>query len=174
MKMVTLKQYADEKGISYEAVRKQTIKFADELADHIVVVDGTRYLDEEAQKFLSERRRLSPIVVKIEDTQADNEERSQEIETLKTALLQMQKRVIELQDEARGALEDRIKYQLLLSDHEKQEKRLQDAENTISMKEKALQDEIVKRQDVERQLQDAKKEAESYEKSWFGFYRKRL
>ena len=44
MELVTLKQFAEEKGITYEAVRKQTIKYADELEGHIVTVDWMKKL----------------------------------------------------------------------------------------------------------------------------------
>ena len=50
MELVTLKQFAEEKGITYEAVRKQTIKYADELEGHIVTVDGTSWLRSRTQK----------------------------------------------------------------------------------------------------------------------------
>lgn len=180
MELVTLKQFAEEKGITYEAVRKQTIKYADELEGHIVTVDGTRYLDEEAQKFLSERRRLSPIVVKIEDTKADNKEFLEQIETLKTQLLNAQERIIKLQDEARAGIEDKIKYQLLITDHEEQKRRLREVEASLQEKQSELDFEKEMRRSLQNQTEEQKKqldnlraEADSYERTWFGFYRKR-
>lgn len=180
MELVTLKQFAEEKGITYEAVRRQILKYADELEGHIVTVDGTRYLDEEAQKFLSERRRLSPIVVKIEDTQADNKEILEKIESLKTQLLKAQERVIQLQDEARAGIEDKIKYQLLIADHEEQKKRLREVETTLQEKQSELDSEKETRRALQnrmeeqsKQLDDLRAEASTYERTWFGFYRKR-
>lgn len=181
MNLVTLRQFAQEKKITYEAVRKQVVKYADELGDHIVTMDGVKYLDDFAQTFLSERRRMSPIVVKIEESQADNDEYQAQIDALKTQLLQAQQKVIQLQDEARAGIEDKIKYQLLIEDHEEQKKRLRDAETALSERERELQHEketsqALQRQNEEtaRQLAEAKKEAESYERSWFGFYRKKV
>ncbi len=180
MKLVTLKQFADEKGITYEAVRKQTVKYASELEGHIVTMDGTRYLDEEAQSILSDRRRQSPIVVRIEDTQADNEEYTKQIETLKNQLLKAQERVIQLQDEARTGIEEKIKYQLLIGDYEEQKRRLRETEAALIENRSALDSEREMRRNLqnqtekqEKQIEDLRAEAGSYEKTWFGLYRKK-
>lgn len=180
MELVTLRQFAKEKRITYEAVRKQVIKYAEDLEGHIVTMDNTKYLDEYAQKFLSERRRLSPIVVKIEDTQADNGEYQAQIEALKTELLQAQKKVIQLQEEARAGLEDRIKYQMLLTDHEEQKNKLREAEAAIEEKRADLEQEKELRKDLQRQneeqgkqIEELRREADSYERTFFGLYRKR-
>ena len=180
MELVTLRQFAREKGITYEAVRKQVLRFSDELEGHVVTVDNTKYLDEYAQQFLSERRRMSPIVVKIEDTQADNGEYQAQIESLKTQLLQVQQKVIQLQDEARAGIEDKIKYQLLLSDHEEQKRKLREAEDALRKKEDEIQSgkEIMrdlqnKTEEQGKQIEELRKEADSYERTFFGLYRKR-
>lgn len=180
MELVTLKQFAKEKKISYEAVRKQIIKYADDLEEHIVIVDGTRYLDEYAQHFLSERRRLSPIVVKIEDAQTDSDDRAKEVESLRAELMQMQKRVIQLQDEARDALEEKIRYKLMLEDHEAMKRRLADSEADAALtreelgKARSTLDETAQNlRETERQLDEARREADSYERTWFGLYRKK-
>lgn len=180
MELVTLRQFAKEKRITYEAVRKQVIKYAEELEGHIVTMDNTKYLDEYAQEFLSERRRMSPIVVKIEDAQADNGEYQAQIEALKTELLQVQKKVIQLQEETRAGIEDRIKYQLLIADHEEQKRKLREAEDSIREKEEELRSEREVTRDLKnkteeqgQQIEELRREADSYVKSWFGFYRKK-
>ena len=53
--MVTLKQFADDQGISYEAVRRQVVRYADDLRGHVVRKQHTQYLDDEAVAFLKER-----------------------------------------------------------------------------------------------------------------------
>ena len=49
MDYITLKEYAEKKHISYEAVRKQVIRYQDELKDHIIggrgVVDRIKVTD---------------------------------------------------------------------------------------------------------------------------------
>ena len=44
--MVTLKEYAEKKSISYEAVRKQVSRYREELGDHIKKEGRTQYLDD--------------------------------------------------------------------------------------------------------------------------------
>lgn len=54
----TLPQYANSQGITYEAVRRQVIKYQDnELQGHIRVRNKTKYLDDFAIEFLNEHRR---------------------------------------------------------------------------------------------------------------------
>lgn len=54
----TLPQYANSQGITYEAVRRQVIKYQDtELRGHIQIRNKTKYLDDFAVEFLNEHRR---------------------------------------------------------------------------------------------------------------------
>ena len=152
MDLMTLKQFADEQGISYEAVRRAVKRHEDKLTGHVIENDGVRYLDEEAVRILKERRRESPIIVQTMDQGEEIRELRAQIESLRAQLMQAQNellsskdRIIALQDELKAGIEDKTKYQLLLTDHEEQGK----------------------------QIEELRKEADSYEKSWFGFYRKR-
>lgn len=180
MDLMTLKQFADDQGISYEAVRRAVKRHGDKLTGHIIENDGIRYLDEEAVKILKERRRESPIVVQTMDQGEEIRELTAQIESLRAQLMQAQNellsskdRIIALQDELKAGIEDRAKYQLLLTDNEEQKRKLRDAEMTIEEKQADLDQEREMRQYLQRQNEDLQKEADSYEKSWFGFYRKR-
>ena len=53
---LSLKDYAKELGISYEAVRQQVNKKQDELEGHIKNIGKTRFLDEEARHILSNKK----------------------------------------------------------------------------------------------------------------------
>ena len=119
-------------------------------------------------------------MVKIEDTKADNKEFLEQIETLKTQLLNAQERIIKLQDEARAGIEDKIKYQLLITDHEEQKRRLREVEASLQEKQSELDSEKEMRRSLQNQTEEQKKqldnlraEADSFERTWFGFYRKR-
>lgn len=57
---ISLKDYANELGISYEAVRQQVNKKQDELNGHIKNIGKTRFLDEEARQILSSKNTHSP------------------------------------------------------------------------------------------------------------------
>lgn len=54
----TIPQYANSQGITYEAARRQVVKYLDnELQGHIRVRNKTKYLDDYAIEFLNEHRR---------------------------------------------------------------------------------------------------------------------
>lgn len=124
MDFITMREYAQQKGVTYEAIRRQVAKYGDELRGHIVTRDRTKYLDEYAQDFLSDRRRLSPVVVKVEDNMEELEDLRKDVESLRAKLalaqdelLKSQNRVIALQDERTALIESAAKYTTLLEDH---------------------------------------------------------
>lgn len=91
--VITIKDYAKDKGISYEAVRKQVKRYAtDELKDHIVVQGRTQFLDEYAVDFLNQKRNESPIIIQ-------EQSKDEELERLKEENKQLLIRIASLQDE---------------------------------------------------------------------------
>ena len=143
MELITLMQYAKDHKITYEAVRKQVIRYSKELSGHIVKKDRTQYLDPWAVDFLTERRRESPIILMNMDQSEENERLKEQIESLKVQLmtaqnellksqeerLKAQDRIIELQDEASKTIADRAKYTALLEDNEAKDRKLKEAED---------------------------------------------
>lgn len=179
MELVTIREFADLQGITYEAVRKQVVRFSEELSGHVVRKNRTQYLDEVAVKFLQERRRESPIILQNMDQGEEISRLMDQVESLRAQLvsaqnklLESQERIISLQDEAQKALEDKARYTALLEDNETKEKKLQETEDQLRRVE-AEKDEAVRRaQDLQTERDEAVKESKSYYKSWFGFYRK--
>ena len=166
MELMTLKQYAESKGISYEAVRKQVNRYQEELKGHIVVKNRTQYIDQWAVDFLSERRRESPIVLVTEDQKEQISQMKEQIETLKAQLLAAQNellsakdQIINLQVETRQLLETKANYDSLLEDHDLQKEKL--ARITIQHEED------------QKRIEELQREANSYQRSFFGFYRKK-
>ena len=118
--MKTIKQYAEEQGVSYEAIRKQISTYKDELKEHIVIKGRTQYLDDWAVNFLTERRKENPVIIVSQEKADEVEAMRKQIETLQTqlllaqnALIQNQKDMIKdketiigLQAEAQKALEE--------------------------------------------------------------------
>lgn len=104
--MVSIKDYAKEHGVSYEAVRSQVARYTDRevdgfrLADHISKVGRTQYIDDEGVAFLDERRSRSPIVIQ-------QEERDETIERLRKRVDELQSRLIAAQDEYRVLMEEK-------------------------------------------------------------------
>lgn len=61
--MISLKDYAKQNNITYEAVRAQVKRCHQELEEHIVRDGRTQYLDDVAVAFLDERRQKNPVVI---------------------------------------------------------------------------------------------------------------
>lgn len=120
--MITIKDYAKGRGISYEAARQQISRYMERevdgfrLADHISKVDRTQYLDDEAVAFLDERRAKNPVVIQ-------QEERDETIDRLRAEVDLLQKRLIAAQDEYRDLLKEKhaieMREQGLLADKQR-------------------------------------------------------
>lgn len=76
MTVTSLRDYAKEKNISYEAVRKQVARYKEDLAGHIIMDGRQQFLDEEAIAFLDAKRQKSPVAI----IQQDKDERIEELE----------------------------------------------------------------------------------------------
>ena len=114
-----IKDYAASHGVSYEAVRRQIARYSGRemdgfrISDHIIKVNRTQYLDDEATAFLDARRAQNPVVVQ-------QEQRDETIERLRAEVDRLQKRLIAAQDEYRVLLQDKheieLREQKLLAD----------------------------------------------------------
>lgn len=83
--MITVKQYADERGITIQAVHQSMNgkRKKERLDGHVQVIDGVKWLDEEAVAILDEARNKSPIVWE----KTDANERIEELEREREAML---------------------------------------------------------------------------------------
>ena len=184
---MTIKQYAESQNVTYEAVRKQIVGYGEELKDHIVRKGRTQYLDEWAVEFLTKRRRENPIILLSQDKDEEIEALRDQVESLRSKLLNAQNellksqeerlkaqdRIIELQDEAKQTLEDRTKYTALLEDNQLKEEKLKDAENQVEGLRRQAEADRKQIEDLQKERDEARTEAQSYTKSFFGFYRRR-
>ena len=92
--MVTLKEYAEKKSISYEAVRKQVSRYREELGNHIKKEGRTQYLDDWAEEFLDDRR-ASNVVVMYEHAKDERiEELEQQNQNLRLKVMELQEKII--------------------------------------------------------------------------------
>lgn len=166
MELITLRQYAEDQGISYEAVRKKVVKYTEELSGHIVKKGRVQYLDPKAVEFLKNKRRENPVVLVKENQNEEIEALRNQVDSLKTQLLTMQHelleskdRIIALQDEAKQNIEDKTKYEALVAENEK---------CNSEMKQLRMENE-----QLVQEKETAIAEANSYHKSILGFYRKK-
>lgn len=191
MEVYTLKDIAEELGVTYEAVRQQVIRYGDDLKGHITKQGKKQFVDEWGLDFLKTKRREYHVIVE-EDKETVNALKA-EIEALKASLLQAQNellaskdRVIALQEEVKEGLEAKASYHLLLEEKTKAEEKIADMTEQVAVI-RSERDAIKEEKDAQQaqifslqaesetlkaERDAAIEESQSYHKSWFGFYRK--
>lgn len=200
MQAITIKQFAEDERISYEAARRSFLRYMDTepLRGHYFKKDRTTFLDDEAVKFLKTKRGRSPVVVYRENRTAEMDALKARVEELREQLDIMQKKLIASHEhlqqiEQKNAL---LAERIQKAEQEEAEtvKRYAQAEKETAeavkryAEEKARADVATIRADayqakvdaLEGRLTDAEarakaaeEEARSYERGLFGFYRKR-
>ena len=85
--MISIAEYAKTRNISYEAARKQVVRYEEDLADHVTKQGRKQYLDDEAVRILDQHREPRPII--IEDRNSELEQVLQENAQLKKQLAEM-------------------------------------------------------------------------------------
>lgn len=87
MNVVSLKDYAKEHNVSYEAVRQQVVRYKDDLEGHIIKDGRQQFLDEEAVAFLDSKRMKNPvsIIQKSKDDELEDLRQQKEQLLLKIA-----------------------------------------------------------------------------------------
>ncbi len=115
MKMQTIKDFAKNNGVSYEAVRKQVKRYEkNELKGHIIRKVRTQYLDDYAVDFLTAKRKENPVIIvnsdkdeEIKNLQAENKRLLIQIAELQDQLLKEKDSVKLLQEEKIKLLEEK-------------------------------------------------------------------
>ena len=159
MGLLTIQELSDKLGISYEGTRLQLKRYSAELGDYIIKQGKRILIDEKGVEYLQERRRTSTIIIEKDTAKEKIEQLTAELETAKREVFELQNKIISLQETNQTLVAKGAKCDLLLEDREKQEKEITEA-----------------RQEIERlrtEAEAAKAEAGSYQKSIFGFYRKK-
>ena len=110
--MLTIRQYAEMHGISYEAARQQVNRHKDALEGHIMREGRTQYLDDIAVGILDETRTKQPIIMQevndrqeLEDLRAQNATLLLKITELQDQLLSERAKVVQLQEKMMGMLD---------------------------------------------------------------------
>lgn len=96
--MISLRDLAMELGVTYEAVRQQTKRYAGELDGHIQIEGRTQYLDDYAVEYLRDRRQRNPVVVYEADKDVELEQLRIENKELIIRLAEKQEKIEQLQD----------------------------------------------------------------------------
>jgi len=158
MNLLTIREYAKQKHITYEAVRKQIRKYKDdELKDHIIRKNKTQYLDEYAIDFLDNRRRESPVMMYQMNQDEEIQRLTEENKMLLLKLTEVQDALIKAKEQTLLAEQQK----LLLEDKEKQIDKLQKDcryyEDVADGKEKALDEAEQEKRKIATELEEVKK-----------------
>lgn len=163
--MVTLKEYASKKNVSYEAVRKQVNRYRDELGEHLYKHGRTQYIDEEGEKFLDNKRLSNPVVLVEKNKDEQLDELQRENDNLRVKIMELQEQLLSSKDllldmTGKIAMADYSKW--LLEQEEADVRRLKEEKKESEQK----------LMEKEEELQKVKEELGTYRPSVFGLYRK--
>lgn len=150
--LITIKDYAKQKGVSYEAIRKQIKRYEEELKDHLQKQNRFLMLDDEAVKFLDARRAENPVIVYEQNKDEELEELRQQNKLLLVKMNQVQEQLGKVQQQLIGEMEktkaltsEKVQYLEYKAQSEAKEKQLQDlteereqAKATVSQQEALL------------------------------------
>ena len=167
MNVITIRDYARQHGVSYEAVRKQVVQYRKELNDHIIMQGRKQYLDDEAVRILDDHRKKSAVSVVVEDRSVRIQELEEENKHLMAEIARLQAegnacrdQIIQLLTEKQSYLEDKGRISLMLEQHEQQERELKTALKELSeSRERAAQ------MQAEKEAMNRKIEEQEAEKS---------
>lgn len=140
--MISLKDYAAQNGISYEAVRAQVNRFRDQLDEHIVRQGRQQYLDDVAVAFLNERRQKNPVVIY-------QHSKDEEIEQLRTEREQLLMKIAAQSDTLVGLMQYKL-------EAEERRRALEDAVTAQKRREREL---IIREGQFAQELAEARREA---------------
>ena len=151
--------------------------YKEELKDHIIIKSRTQYLDDWAVEFLSHKRKENPVILVSQEKADEVEAMRKQIETLQTQLLLAQnaliksqeerikdkETIIALQAETRKTLEAQSKYIELIEAKDTQLIAAQDDARMLHSQLEASR----------KAIRHFEEESKSYERAFFGLYRKK-
>lgn len=108
--MISIKDYAKSKMVSYEAIRKQITRYKEELEGHIIKVGRTQYLDDEAISFLDSKRAENPIIIFERNKDETIENLKNENHSLLLKIAELQNQLLTEKDNNRQLQEEKIKF----------------------------------------------------------------
>ena len=168
--MISLKDYAKSKKISYEAVRKQVARYKNELEGHISKVHRTQYLDDIAVKFLDEKRAVNPVAIIQIDKDEEIEHLKEENKNLLVSVANLQDSLLKSKDQLEKMKEiesERLKLELEADSLKEKNKTLETEKYDLVVENK------IKDQELEAERNRIKELEERLEKANnAGFFKK--
>jgi len=131
--MITIKDYAKQKGVSYEAIRKQIKRYEEELEGHLVKQNRFLMLDDEAVQFLDGKRSENPVIVYEQNKDEELEQLRQEnkmlliqMNTVQDQLGKVQQKLIAEMSVTQQLTQEKVQYLEYKAQSEQKELQLQD------------------------------------------------
>ncbi|WP_432641850.1 hypothetical protein [Acidaminococcus sp.] len=151
--MITIKDYAKQKGVSYEAIRKQIKRYEDELEGHLVKQNRFLMLDDEAVRFLDGKRSENPVIVyeqnkdeELEQLRHENKMLLIQMNTVQDQLGKVQQKLITEMNTTKLLTNEKVQYLEYKAQAEQKELQLQDlAKARDAAQEKSNQQEALLR-----------------------------
>lgn len=155
--MKTIKQYAEEKGVSHQAVYKMISTHESELRDFIFVQDRTRFLTPEAEELLDGYRKKSQIVIEREDANETIETLKKQIEMLLTENAKQANKIAELAEwkaEKAVAIASAEQQKLLFEERTKRVEQLESTTKETMEKLREAEDKLQQSEERAQQLEE--------------------
>lgn len=131
--MITIKDYAKQKGVSYEAIRKQIKRYDKELEGHLVKQNRFLMLDDEAVRFLDGKRSENPVIVyeqnkdeELEQLRKENKVLLIQMNTVQDQLGKVQQKLIAEMNNTKLLTNEKVQYLEYKAQAEQKELQLQD------------------------------------------------
>lgn len=115
--MITIRDYAKENNVSYEAIRKQIKRYEDELNGHIIKQNRTQFLDDIAVAILDQHRRENPVIIVNQDTDFRLKQLEDENKNLLIKVAQQADKISQLNEDLKNRIEQMTS--LMLENKEK-------------------------------------------------------
>ena len=131
--MITIKDYAKQKGVSYEAIRKQIKRYEEELEGHLVKQNRFLMLDDEAVQFLDSKRSENPVIVyeqnkdeELEQLRHENKVLLIQMNTVQDQLGKVQQKLIAEMNATKLLPQEKVQYLEYKAQSEQKEVQLKD------------------------------------------------
>lgn len=131
--MITIKDYAKQKGVSYEAIRKQIKRYEEELESHLVKQNRFLMLDDEAVQFLDSKRSENPVIVyeqnkdeELEQLRHENKVLLIQMNTVQDQLGKVQQKLIAEMNATKLLTQEKVQYLEYKAQSEQKEVQLKD------------------------------------------------
>lgn len=171
---ISIREYSKERHVSYEAVRRQVVRYEKELKGHTEKTDQKILLDEWAVNFLDKHRMQRNVVQIASDDEIQNElnRLKEQVAQLQNKLFETEQKLIESHEEQKKLIADGAKADAMLMLAERDREELKETKQVLQDTKVEFEVMKVTLNHTEQEKEQAIQELNKYHKSIFGFYRK--